>query len=293
MTNTQIKDYLKKYRIDSEEQLAKHIEELKRNTIPNNEIIFPLVDLLVNEKSVLNSFLAENKIRVNFYKDDVITVKDKFKDLQEVINYFSDSDFDTYFAYKGGRLISQDFKKTTRAVTPFFLDEAVISYQSLEDGKIKDNTVTYTSTRHKSKNGETHVEKELPSFNSKSNFDYLKEYTERLVGQSVQDTSDEIKEPSGKKTNIDKPQISLLFKQFPKALEAIVRCSEYGHEKYKETDKDYLNYQRVDGGSKTYADAGLRHRLQHGNDLESGLPHQFHVAWNALAELQLWITENE
>jgi len=61
MTNEQIKDYLKKYRIDSEEQLAKHIEELKRNTISNNEIIFPLVDMLVNEKSVLNSFFAENK----------------------------------------------------------------------------------------------------------------------------------------------------------------------------------------------------------------------------------------
>ena len=61
MTDTQIKDYLKKYRIDSEESLAKHIEELKRNTKPNNEIIFPLVDLLLNEKSVLLSFFAENK----------------------------------------------------------------------------------------------------------------------------------------------------------------------------------------------------------------------------------------
>ena len=60
MTNEQIKDYLKKYRIDSEEQLAKHIEELKRNTKPNNEIIFPLVDLLLNEKSVLLSFFREN-----------------------------------------------------------------------------------------------------------------------------------------------------------------------------------------------------------------------------------------
>ena len=61
MTHEQIKDYLKKYRIDSEESLAKHIEELKRNTKPNNEIIFTLVDLLLNEKSVLNSFFAENK----------------------------------------------------------------------------------------------------------------------------------------------------------------------------------------------------------------------------------------
>ena len=59
MTTEQIKDYLKKYRIDSEESLAKHIEELKRGTKPNNEIIFPLVDLLLNEKSALNSFFGE------------------------------------------------------------------------------------------------------------------------------------------------------------------------------------------------------------------------------------------
>ena len=108
MTDTQIKDYLKKYRIDSEEQLAKHIEELKRNTIPNNEIIFPLVDLLLNEKAVLNSFFRENS-----------------KERGET-------------AY-------------VRTVNPFFLDEAVIRYQSLENGVTKDNTVTYTSTRHKAR----------------------------------------------------------------------------------------------------------------------------------------------
>ncbi len=171
MTDTQIKDYLKKYRIDSEESLAKHIEELKRNTIPNNEIIFPLVDLLLNEKSVLNSFFAENKIRVNFYKDDVITVKDRFKDLQEVINYFLDSDFDTYFAYKEGQLIAQDFKKATKTVTPFFLDEMLgkCSTQCFCDGSCKKPqekklggynkpTIKGNSTRHKSQAGEAHKE---------------------------------------------------------------------------------------------------------------------------------------
>jgi hypothetical protein len=96
----------------------------------------------------------------------------------------------------------------------------------------------------------------------------------------------------GKKENKNKPQLSLLFKQFPKALEAITKCSEYGNNKYKETDKDFLNFKRVEGGSKTYADSGLRHRLQTGLD-ESGLPHQYHVDWNALAELELWIEENE
>ena len=81
--------------------------------------------------------------------------------------------------------------------------------------------------------------------------------------------------------------MSLLFKQFPKALEAIVMCSEYGHKKYKEADQDFLNFKRVEGGSKTYADAGLRHRMQQGIDLESMLPHSYHTAWNALAELEL------
>ena len=85
MTHEQIKDYLKKYRIDSEEQLAKHIEELKRNTIPNNEIIFPLVDLLLNEKSVLNSFFAENKKQEMFTR----TVTPFF--LDEVLKYSRES----------------------------------------------------------------------------------------------------------------------------------------------------------------------------------------------------------
>ena len=85
MTNTQIKDYLKKYRIDSEESLAKHIEELKRNTKPNNEIIFPLVDLLLNEKSVLLSFFAENKKQEMFTR----TVTPFF--LDEVLKYSRES----------------------------------------------------------------------------------------------------------------------------------------------------------------------------------------------------------
>lgn len=98
-----------------------------------------------------------------------------------------------------------------------------------------------------------------------------------------------IKETEGVKLNKNKPQMSLLFKQFPDALEAIVKCSEYGHNKYKETDGDYLNFKRVEGGSRTYADAGLRHRLysKGTTDIESRLPHAYHVAWNALAELQL------
>ena len=173
------------------------------------------------------------------------------------------------------------------------------------------------STRHKSKNGECHgklvfnkhneIMKELNDAVSERDLDARAFYMKHLHGlilegvkvreeQIIEDLErkEVVKSSSeGVKTNKDKPQMSLLFKQFPKALQAVVKCSEFGHQKYKEVDTDYLNYTRVEGGSDKYADASLRHRLEQGNDLESGLPHQFHSAWNALAELELWIQENK
>jgi len=118
------------------------------------------------------------------------------------------------------------------------------------------------------------------------------QYKNYLTSKELSDM-EEVKE-TGVKLNQGKPELSLLFKQFPKALEAIAKCSEYGHTKYKETDTDYLNFKRVPGGSKAYADAGLRHRLfkEGTTDLDSQLPHSFHTAWNALAELEL-ILENK
>ncbi len=215
------------------------------------------------------------------------------------------------------------------------------STQCFCDGSCKkQNTL---STRHKSRNGESHKETYLAEIDNLENYNYgwqmkrgrsIKYNNPSEKNKTEEDTvfnkdseihncnwtmceekecnncypNKEVKEQKdlitqtaykeaesqlGKKENKNKPQISLLFKQFPQALEAVAKCSEYGHEKYKEVDADYLNYQRVEGGSNTYADAGLRHRLHQGNDVESGLPHQYHVAWNALAELQLWINENK
>lgn len=181
------------------------------------------------------------------------------------------SSFDTFFngGYRSNRQIDDYLIRYRNKVVEYAINKLKCSPQCYCDGRCKKDLEgivekNTNSTRHKSQSGETH--KEL-----KNDYPELSE---------------------GVKLNKNKPQLSLLFRQFPKALEAIVKCSEYGHEKYKETDQDYLNYQRVKGGSQTYADAGLRHRLQQGNDLESKLPHQFHVAWNALAELELWMKEN-
>jgi hypothetical protein len=96
----------------------------------------------------------------------------------------------------------------------------------------------------------------------------------------------------GQKFNNGKlPMHIVICRQFPDALKAIALCTEYGHQKYIETDQDYLNFKNVKGGAQAYADALMRHAMEGGVDEESGLPHAWHKAWNALAELQLRIED--
>lgn len=100
---------------------------------------------------------------------------------------------------------------------------------------------------------------------------------------------------NGVKYNQDKlPIDTVLTKQFPNAVEALVKCSLYGHKKYEKFDKDWLNFKKVEGGSQTYADAAARHNQNKSKkDEESGLPHIFHKLWNVMAEVELWIEEND
>lgn len=79
----------------------------------------------------------------------------------------------------------------------------------------------------------------------------------------------------------------VIQKQFPNALKAIAKCSQYGHNKYKD-DVDWLNYQRVENWEQRYLNAAIRHFLE-GDclDNESNLPHIYHAVWNMLALLEL------
>lgn len=250
----QIKEYLEKYNIKNKENLASHIEELKRNTVPNTKLISELVYVLEDDyffraPHTIQDLLSFPKLKNEGEKSTL----ELLKPLYEEPNI-----------YKAG----------TNAF------ENVSSKESLSFRR--------GSCQEETKNAiESLAYKETVNGVCKEVFNPIKRFGLRGIPKTPENST------KGKKTNSLKPQMSLLFKQFPKALEAVVLCSQYGHEKYKETDEDYLNYTRVDGGSKTYADAGLRHRLEQGNDSESGLPHQFHVAWNALAELELWIKENK
>ena len=98
-------------------------------------------------------------------------------------------------------------------------------------------------------------------------------------------------EEKGVKLSNSKPKLSLLKIQFPRALEAVARASEYGHQKYIDTDHDYKNFLRVDNAEWEYRNALERHEsyreTQGYFDSESNLPHIYHKAWNALAELEM------
>lgn len=77
---------------------------------------------------------------------------------------------------------------------------------------------------------------------------------------------------------------------FPRAIEAVAAVSTFGASKYA-----WKGWESVDDGVARYSDAMVRHLLKEGKgevlDPDSGLAHAAHVAWGALARLELMIRE--
>ena len=94
----------------------------------------------------------------------------------------------------------------------------------------------------------------------------------------------------GAKLDQGKDRVGLVFKGFCKALRAVSRVGTYGAGKY--TDDGWKS---VPDPSCRYMDALLRHLLDMmgGEDIdpESELLHKAHLAWNALAILELELEE--
>lgn len=90
----------------------------------------------------------------------------------------------------------------------------------------------------------------------------------------------------GAKADKGKNRVGLVVTGFAYALEEVSKVGTMGAEKY--TDRGFLS---VLDGEKRYTDAMMRHFLQEETigpiDSESGLLHMAHVAWNALARLEL------
>lgn len=95
----------------------------------------------------------------------------------------------------------------------------------------------------------------------------------------------------GAKLDASKIRPGLVVGGFPRALLAVAEVGTYGARKY--TDHGWV---QVPDGRRRYTDAMLRHLLaEHAgeqNDQESGLAHDAHAAWNALARLELRLRNN-
>lgn len=95
----------------------------------------------------------------------------------------------------------------------------------------------------------------------------------------------------GAKLDGGKPRVGLVLSGFSRAIGEVSKVGTYGANKY--TDR---GWESVKSGEERYADAMLRHWLeavQNDGDPESGLPHLAHMAWNALAVLELYMRRQE
>jgi Domain of unknown function (DUF5664) len=94
---------------------------------------------------------------------------------------------------------------------------------------------------------------------------------------------------TGRKDDTTKPRLDLVLGDFALALQEVGKVGTIGATKY-----DDSNWLKVDNGLERYASAMLRHYLESKTsplDTESGRLHVAHMAWNALAVLELTLRE--
>ena len=96
----------------------------------------------------------------------------------------------------------------------------------------------------------------------------------------------------GAKLDAGKLRVGLVLGNFSRALLAVCAVGTFGANKY--TDHGWLS---VIDGINRYSDAFFRHYLARmgGEEMaeDSGLLHLAHEAWNALAQLELYLREQE
>lgn len=83
-----------------------------------------------------------------------------------------------------------------------------------------------------------------------------------------------------------------LIDYFPRAIEQVAQISTFGASKYA-----WKGWEGVEDGVNRYSDAMVRHLVKESSegptDMDSGLLHAAHVAWGALARLELMLRESD
>lgn len=79
---------------------------------------------------------------------------------------------------------------------------------------------------------------------------------------------------------------------FPRAISEVAAVSAFGASKYA-----WKGWESVDDGYNRYSDAMVRHLIYEGTgevlDIDSGLVHAAHTAWNALARLEILLRQRQ
>lgn len=91
----------------------------------------------------------------------------------------------------------------------------------------------------------------------------------------------------GAKLDFGKLRYGLILKSMRNAIKAVVEVAEFGAKKYKEE-----SWLEVPNGEERYMEAELRHLYKSFDeelDQDSNLDHLAHLAWCALARLELKI----
>ena len=340
------KDYLIKNEIKDLTDLVNYVEIL-RNTSnlqgEDRQMLFDFAFLITNEQLSLKSFFAEN-FRQELYNqlgiiNDNVNVKSsdscftKTSDIIDEINKMGCSPTPSKEFYSA-------FKQTTSS--PTFMDEVLEQankekWNPLDElhkraaremfNTIKDEDGQFNSTRHKSKEGETHTEvpsfevnytpttgykntekfvlielNKLPEYKETDDKGLLNDYVTKIIGnnppfrtvegterQGEFATMEEIFSKAGKKESqtVKKAPIFTFCKQMKNAVEKLALRSLYGHEKYEKGD-DWSNFARVPNADFEYSNSQFRHALEIGGE-ETEEEHLTASAWNAISRLEIYL----
>lgn len=279
-----VKKYLEEYKIQTADKLVSHIAELKRNTSPDFKLISELVHHL---ESGYNDF--------GIYKDDVIASpnrgeKEMFKlqenkDAQEkftkCVNYI--------YREKPKRpknvIVSITEKVNSNKNNTSYLNQPKIKEISLKE--LKENTIN-----------DVRLGLNIGDILGISLCDN-KEYIHRLVEKKTSERcrlnahplppEKCVEKEIGVKQNKteQKAPVFTYCKVNKNALEALSLRALYGHNKYKQFDKDWQNFTRVENGDFEYSNAEFRHALAIGGE-ETEEEHLIAAAWNAVARLEIY-----
>lgn len=155
--------------------------------------------------------------------------------------------------------------------------------------------MSYRKVHKHIRNADNITDEELIMNSIDKNYNLTEEERKRWAkdpcAKSSYPTHMQEKDPSGKdahdpgaKLDADKVRLYQLLSQFTLALRAVAEVGEHGAKKYT-----LGGWQYVEDGYNRYSDALLRHCLSVDGDVDSdsGLLHDAHAAWNALARLEL------